>query len=38
VDEGKKGDAREYCEEILKKHPISKASEGAKKLLEKLKK
>ena len=38
VDEGKKGDAKEYCEEILKRYPNSKAAEEAKELLEQLKK
>jgi hypothetical protein len=38
VDDGKKDDAREYCEEILKKFPSSKAAEEAKELLQRLKK
>lgn len=38
VDEGKNDDAREYCEEILKKYPASKAAEEANELLKQLKK
>jgi hypothetical protein len=34
--EGKTADARDYCEEIIKKYPDTKAAEEAKTLLEKL--
>lgn len=37
VEMGLKDDAKEYCEEIIKKYPKSKAAEEAKELLEKLK-
>jgi hypothetical protein len=37
LDMDLKGDARDYCEEIIKKYPKTKAAEEAKALLEKLK-
>jgi hypothetical protein len=37
VEMGLKDDAKEYCEEIMKKYPKTKAAEEAKELLEKLK-
>jgi hypothetical protein len=38
LEEGKKGDAREYCEDILKRYPKTKAADDARQLLEELKK
>jgi hypothetical protein len=37
LDMNLKSDAKEYCEEIIKKYPKTKAAEEAKELLEKLK-
>jgi hypothetical protein len=37
LEDGQVGDAREYCEEILKKYPTTKAAAEAKQLLVKLK-
>jgi hypothetical protein len=36
MDDGKPSDARDFCEEILKKYPETKAAETAKELLEKI--
>lgn len=38
LEDGKEDDAKDYCEQILKKWPKTKAAEEAKKLMEKLKK
>ncbi len=38
LDDGKKADAREWCEEIIKKYGKTKAAEDAKQMLEELKK
>jgi hypothetical protein len=38
LEDGKQEDAKDYCEQILKKWPKTKAAEEAKKLMEKLKK